>query len=740
MKSLKIWTKFAIFSCYLKRSSYLILHRILTMKKTNQYITFVLILMMPFRLLGWVEQATETDTTLPYSMVEAELGTLGSDFSVTTIDGAEAITISSDLINSLNPGSAERVATYLVRFDEPGIYELFARVRVGAGTWDDDSQFIPNGFGMKDPVQDTAWFRVNGLASAGYTEAGAIVDGGGSAGSGVWKWINLSQFAEGAGVKTYTVPDDSLTQIFQVGARENGLYMDKFVFGKTGLYYTVEILMNGEEGMISLPRPGTPLAEGQERFLGSAYDDIQAPGFTGYWNQLTPGNAGKWGSVEWTRDQMNWAALDVAYNEAKRYNMLFKEHTLLWGAQQPEWMNGLDSAEQRQEIEEWFGALAARYPDFDLIDVVNEPIHNAPNGMVPWGTDVPNIDYAGALGGEGVTGWDWIIEAFRLARQYFPGAKLILNEYSVINSTATTQQMVEIANLLKAENLIDGIGEQAHAFTTRGVSSVLLKTNLDALAATGIPLYISEFDIDGLTDLEQLQEIRRVFPIFWEHPAVAGVTLWGYRYGVWRNDQGAYLINEDGTERPAMTWLKAYVNDTLRDIDHVVIISTGGDSVINEIGGSLALQAEVIPANATFPGFIWSVEPESLATIDQSGILTALAEGTVSVKATAWDGNGVKGTLDIDIAIDHTSVKMPSPERLTIYPNPSAGGTLHIAGMENFNRLVVSDLTGKQVATFDCRGKSNMEIVLEQKSGIYLLEFIGGPSPVYRKVVVDTGK
>ena len=45
---------------------------------------------------------------------------------------------------------------------------------------------------------------ITGLASAGYTEAGAIVDGGGSAGSGVWKWINLSQFAEGAGVKTYT--------------------------------------------------------------------------------------------------------------------------------------------------------------------------------------------------------------------------------------------------------------------------------------------------------------------------------------------------------------------------------------------------------------------------------------------------------------------------------------------------------------------------------------------------------
>ncbi len=683
----------------------------------------------------WQNSET-TDTILPFNMVEAELGDLGADFDTTSVDGAQAITISSDLINSLNPGSADRVATYLVQFDEPGTYELYARVRVGPATWDDDSQFIPNGFGIKDPAQDTAWFRVNGLASAGYTASDAIVDGGGSAQSGVWKWINLSRFAEGAGNKTYTVAEDSLTRYFQIGAREDGLYLDKFVFGKTGLYYTVELLMNGEEGMETLPRDGTPLAQGQDQFLGSAYDDIQAPGFTGYWNQLTPGNAGKWGSVEYTRDQMNWSALDVAYNEAKRYGMLFKEHTLLWGAQQPEWMNDLDSAEQRQEIEEWFAALAERYPDFDMIDVVNEPIHNAPNGMVPWGTTRPNIDYAGALGGEGTTGYDWIIEAFRLARQYFPDAKLILNEYSVINSTSVTQNMIEIVNLLKAEDLIDGIGEQAHAFTTRGVSSSLLKTNLDALAATGIPLYISEFDIDGPTDLEQLQEMKRVFPLFWEHPAMAGVTLWGYRYGLWRNDQGAYLITEEGVERPAMTWLKAYVNDTLREIEHIAISSVSGDTMIGEIGGSLALQAEVIPANATFTDFIWSVEPESLATIDQTGTLTALAEGMVTVKATAWDGTGVKGTRDIEIRLDHTAVKVPLPEKLTIFPNPSASGIFHIAGMEGINLLTVLDMAGREVASYECRGMSSMSIAPTQQPGLYVLEFKGEHACFYRKVII----
>ena len=33
--------------------------------------------------------------------------------------------------------------------------------------------------------------------------------------------------------------------------------------------------------------------------------------FVDYWDQLTPENAGKWGSIEGTRDQMRWTSLDA---------------------------------------------------------------------------------------------------------------------------------------------------------------------------------------------------------------------------------------------------------------------------------------------------------------------------------------------------------------------------------------------------------------------------------------------
>ena len=55
-------------------------------------------------------------------------------------------------------------------------------------------------------------------------------------------------------------------------------------------------------------------------------------------------------------------------------------HTLVWGNQQPGWIEALPPAEQLTEIEEWFAAVAARYPDIDFIDVVNEPLHDPPDG------------------------------------------------------------------------------------------------------------------------------------------------------------------------------------------------------------------------------------------------------------------------------------------------------------------------------------------------------------------------
>jgi endo-1,4-beta-xylanase len=495
-------------------------------------------------------------------IVEAESGTVGSEFSVMTEGGTSYISVQTDLVNSGNPGNVNRIAAYEITFPDTGTYNLFIRIRVGASTYNDDSFFYGSGFGNKTIDNDDDWVISNGLAAAGFSDTGNVVDEPGGLGSGIWKWVNLSRNAyQGETSITFTIEPGNLTQTFMIGGRENGLDIDKIAFGKSYLYYTVGNLDNGEPGLTELPGDiynGPPLASKQPKFVGSAYSVSQAPNFISYWNQVTPENAGKWGSVEGTRDVMNWGSLDEAYNLARENGFPFTFHVLIWGSQQPSWISNLVSnpAEQLEEIREWFQAVADRYPDIDYLQVVNEPLdnHNPPDGT----SDRAN--YKEALGGNGTTGWDWVINAFKMAREIFPAStKLYINDFNIVNSAANTSTYLKIIRLLQAENLIDGIGVQGHAFSTRGNVTDMVK-NLDSLASTGLPIQVTELDIDGPSDEVQLQDYQRIFPAFYEHTGVEGITLWGWKVGLWRNDEGAYLMQQSGEERPALVWLRDYLD------------------------------------------------------------------------------------------------------------------------------------------------------------------------------------
>ena len=242
--------------------------------------------------------------------------------------------------------------------------------------------------------------------------------------------------------------------------------------------YLIKILSVLIVGSAMLPKClQAQLALGKTKFLGNVTAGTIRANYNTYWNQVTPENGGKWGSVEATRNTMNWTQLDLAYNHAKTNGYKFKQHTLVWGAQYPSWITSLSATDQKAEIEQWMQLLAARYPNIDFIDVVNEPIKTA-------------CPFKGALGGNGATGWDWVIESFRLARLYFPNAKLLINEYGTENDTAARNTYKTIINLLKARGYIDGIGVQAHQFNLDGMTAAQMKTALDDYATTGLDVYI----------------------------------------------------------------------------------------------------------------------------------------------------------------------------------------------------------------------------------------------------------
>jgi GH35 family endo-1,4-beta-xylanase len=281
---------------------------------------------------------------------------------------------------------------------------------------------------------------------------------------------------------------------------------------------------------------------GSGKFVGNITHRSQIPSdFATYWNQITAENEGKWDAVEGSRDTMNWAGIDRAYNYAKQHNMPYKQHTFVWGSQYPGWMNNISANEQKAEVEEWIQAYCKRYPDTPMIDVVNEPDHKRPS----WYT---------AIGGAGSSGHDWIIWSFQKARQYCPNSKLILNDYNVLRWD--TDKFIAIANKIKAKGLLDGVGCQAHGLESQSFSE--LQANFKKIKGIGVPIYISEYDVDIADDNKQRQVMSQQFPLFYEDSQVAGITIWGYIYGqTWIPNSG---LIKNGSPRPALTWLRSYLS------------------------------------------------------------------------------------------------------------------------------------------------------------------------------------
>ena len=67
------------------------------------------------------------------------------------------------------------------------------------------------------------------------------------------------------------------------------------------------------------------------------------------------------------------------------------------------------------------------------------------------------------------------------------------------------------------------------------------------------------------------------------------------------------------------------------------------------VDDTLQLDATVTPSNATNTDYIWSSGDESVATVSESGLVTAVGVGGTAIIATAQDGSGVYGSCTITV-------------------------------------------------------------------------------------------
>ncbi len=165
--------------------------------------------------------------------------------------------------------------------------------------------------------------------------------------------------------------------------------------------------------------------------------------------------------------------------------------------------------------------------------------------------DVINEAYAhhdliDILGREAMADW------FRAARAGAPKPVLFYNDYIMFSGEgpgSPSQHFYDTIRFLVDQGApIGGIGEQGHFGGSPPPPMKVLAT-FDRFAAFGLPIQISEFDIDTSDEELQVAYTRDFLTAAFSHPSVTGVMSWGFWAGSHWKPRAAFWA-KDWTLRP----------------------------------------------------------------------------------------------------------------------------------------------------------------------------------------------
>ncbi len=169
-------------------------------------------------------------------------------------------------------------------------------------------------------------------------------------------------------------------------------------------------------------------------------------------------------------------------------------------------------------------------------------------------------------------------------------------------------------------------------------------------------------------------------------------------------------------------------------IESIAVSGAGDATTIETAGGTLQMAAAVLPEGADETMIEWSVSPEGVATIDAAGLLTAVANGVVTVTATATDGSGITGTADITVSSQNVGIETMNSEKLNLYPNP-VKAMLYVENAGSVQSMDIVSLSGKVVMSISNISEKMAIDVSKLGCGVYFIRaFQAGEVETYKLV------
>ncbi len=279
------------------------------------------------------------------------------------------------------------------------------------------------------------------------------------------------------------------------------------------------------------------------------------------YDMLEPANAMKWWVTQpASPTSFDFTSADTLVAFAQKYGMLVRGHNLCWHSDNPQWLVGLtgtggyaSTASQAQmstllqnhintEVTHYAGQVFAW-------DVVNEAFNDpTSSGVVTLRDSIwynqPGIGASASAGNGAATDTGYIEQAFRWARAADPNALLFYNDYSIEGPGAKFDAVLAmVTDFVNRGVPINGVGFEMHlelnGYPTFYPSPAGLAQNMQALAALGIQVHITEMDVrlqlsDGIVTLGQLTQQAQIYQdvltVCLQQPNCTAFQVWGVSY------------------------------------------------------------------------------------------------------------------------------------------------------------------------------------------------------------------
>ena len=232
---------------------------------------------------------------------------------------------------------------------------------------------------------------------------------------------------------------------------------------------------------ITMKRYGFPFGSAMNKYIlsNTAYHYWFASRFTvtAFENEM------KWYTNEYAQGKDNYFEADVMLRYAKKHGIAVRGHNIFWEdpQYQPSWVPSLSAEQLNNAVEKRINSVVSRYKD-QLIgwDVVNENLHSSFF--------------------ESKLGQNFTERMFNEVHNIDGNTTLFMNDYNTIEDSrdglSTPPKYIQKIREIQSWNkkLPLGIGLESH-FPNFPPNLPYMRASLDTLAATGLPIWITELDV-----------------------------------------------------------------------------------------------------------------------------------------------------------------------------------------------------------------------------------------------------